>query len=345
MFDPKATRVLILAAMVLLIGCSPTPTPTLFPSPIPTLKPTSIPTIITTLPTPTPISLKITAPANNAQIAYRPFIEGTISNADATVWVILHPMAISVYYVQPPVTGRGDGTWKVQIYAGDQNAGIGDRFEIMAVVNPQQSLKEGQQLSAWPIASSKSNVIEVIRVAESVSSLATPTLVGTPSLSALPASTPRSDARVIFGGGKLSDGYDMGIDTSGKRRDWMTQQGDAMCMAYPSGQDWGAVFITVGKAVDVNRPGQDFSKYSKLAIELRGDAASQSVLVGLKDSTNPDNGLETKIPASLTPDWKTVEFPLTRFNTADLRRLYVVTEFVFDRTPANVCFRNIQFMP
>jgi hypothetical protein len=75
---------------------------------------------------------------------------------------------------------------------------------------------------------------------------------------------------------------------------------------------------------------------------------SEYVSVGLKDNEDPDNGRETKkVVSNLATDWQTFTFPLSDFNTADLTKLYVITEFVFEPgTPAEtVCFRHIQYLP
>ncbi|HEX8651558.1 MAG TPA: hypothetical protein VF708_12020 [Pyrinomonadaceae bacterium] len=73
-------------------------------------------------------------------------------------------MEVSDYWVQPPVTMREGGKWKVQIHIGRPGADdVGKHFEIMAVANPKNSLKEGDKLKEWPEAKWKSQVIEVIR--------------------------------------------------------------------------------------------------------------------------------------------------------------------------------------
>jgi hypothetical protein len=152
----------------------------------------------------------------------------------------------------------------------------------------------------------------------------------------------------IYVGQTLCSGYDMGVDDSGRRRTWVTDMKGSMKMAYPSGLNWGAVFITVGKPVDPPRPGQDLSAYRTLSLELRGQRGGEQVNIGVKDNTDPDNGTETKFLASnLTTSWRTYTFTLSNFTTADLTRLYVVIEFVFEPGwPAQtVYFRNINYLP
>jgi hypothetical protein len=109
-------------------------------------------------------NLRITSPLDKARVPERPYVEGTVTDSNAKVWVIVHPMEVSDYWVQPSVTVKENSTWKVKIYIGRPGSiDVGKQFEIMAVTNPKASLKEGTVLSGWPEAQEKSQVIEVTR--------------------------------------------------------------------------------------------------------------------------------------------------------------------------------------
>jgi len=110
------------------------------------------------------LKVRITAPADKSQVPERPLVEGTVSDANASVWVVVHPMEVADYWVQPAVTVREDGTWKVMAYMGRPgDIDVGKQFEIMAFANPAEPLKEGDVLKGWPKAQAKSQVIEVTR--------------------------------------------------------------------------------------------------------------------------------------------------------------------------------------
>jgi len=141
----------------------------------------------------------------------------------------------------------------------------------------------------------------------------------------------------------LAQGLSMGLNTSGSHFGWLileeergtegssivTSKSKIMVMNYPSNQKWGVVFITLGEPKDSNRPGRDYSNYNNLIIEMRGKDGNEVVQVGIKDNTDPDNGSETKILRKLSKAWTKYEFRLSDFKTADLKRLYVLCEFVF----------------
>lgn len=110
------------------------------------------------------LNLRITAPLDKAKVLERPYVEGTVADSNVKVWVIVHPMEVSDYWVQPSVTVKETGSWKVKIYIGRPGSiDVGKQFEIMAVANPKMSIKEGDVISGWPDAQAKSQVIEVTR--------------------------------------------------------------------------------------------------------------------------------------------------------------------------------------
>jgi hypothetical protein len=116
------------------------------------------------LPNAEQIKVWITQPKNRDAIPERPYVEGKVSNANSTVWVIVHPMEVADFWVQPQFTVNRDGTWMVSIYVGRPgNLDAGKRYEIMAIANPKRPLKEGDVMRYWPDAESKSEVVQVIR--------------------------------------------------------------------------------------------------------------------------------------------------------------------------------------
>lgn len=108
--------------------------------------------------------LVITAPEDGGQVSWRADIEGSVSDLDDEVWVVIHPTETSQYWVQPQLSVKEDGSWRVVVYfgeAGSRHTGL--RFEVRAIANPKRKLKEGDRFGFWPEAGERSQVIEVIR--------------------------------------------------------------------------------------------------------------------------------------------------------------------------------------
>jgi hypothetical protein len=76
----------------------------------------------------------------------------------------------------------------------------------------------------------------------------------------------------VLVGSSLTKGFDIGIDSSEHVKDWVRQLPGYIEVAFPAYQEWAAVFITMGKPVDLPRNSwMDLSAYKILSIEMRGE--------------------------------------------------------------------------
>jgi hypothetical protein len=110
-----------------------------------------------------PLTVTTSEPQPNATVEQRDTVSGSVSDPQAKVWVVVHPIGTSEFWVQPPVTLNTDGTWSVLAYFGRE--GLLDRgnlYEIRAFVNPSESLESGERRS-WPLAAAESQSITVTR--------------------------------------------------------------------------------------------------------------------------------------------------------------------------------------
>ena len=167
----------------------------------------------------------------------------------------------------------------------------------------------------------------------------------------LPAADPvtvrERSYRDVFVGSRLEMPFDLGIDTNRHQRHWLTASPGVLTMAYPAGQQWGTMFITVGRPVPPgSRPSIDLSRFRSLSVELRASTNGQRVRLGIKDRSQPDNGTEITVEQTLTTHWTTVALPLSLFAHVDLRHIYVVFEVVFQGPAAEtVQLCNLRYSP
>ncbi len=151
----------------------------------------------------------------------------------------------------------------------------------------------------------------------------------------------------IFLNGTFGKGLYMGENTKGSKTNWAKIVDNDLFMDYPKGEEFGSVFISVGmpsKEPPPPRLAKDFSQYRTLALELKGDPGS-TIFVGLKDNLDPDDGHESKKLITLKNSWDTYYINLREnFESADLRQLYLVTEFVFGSKAQKLSVRRIQFV-
>lgn len=108
--------------------------------------------------------LTILHPRNGDIVPHRPFIEGTVKDLHAEVWLIVHPLGSSNYWIQPKAKISRDGTWRAQIYIGRSGSeDVGAYYEVCAVANPRNNLNEGDVLHTWPPAEHRSGILELLR--------------------------------------------------------------------------------------------------------------------------------------------------------------------------------------
>ena len=114
----------------------------------------------------TPAGLSILEPVDGASVHARHLVQGVVRDRGTLVWLIVHPVETGAFWVQPAVTVGWSGRWSLQAYFG-RGGGIdaGKRFEVMAIADPAQTLREGEVLGTWPEAAWRSEVVSVIRAA------------------------------------------------------------------------------------------------------------------------------------------------------------------------------------
>ena len=115
-------------------------------------------------PPPTIDTIKITSPENETHVNHKHLIRGELSDHTGQVWVVVHPLGTSSYWVQPEISVKRSGEWAVTGYFG--RAGTidkGRKFEVLAITAPNEELEDGQILETWPESRFVSNSILVTR--------------------------------------------------------------------------------------------------------------------------------------------------------------------------------------
>lgn len=109
-------------------------------------------------------TLEIIEPNDQSSVVQRPVVEGKLMKSNLDVWIIVHPLEVSDYWVQPKANVKADSTWKTIIHIGRPGSvDFGKLFEIKAFAGVKSELHEGQVLNDWPKAKYSSQLIEVTR--------------------------------------------------------------------------------------------------------------------------------------------------------------------------------------
>jgi len=96
---------------------------------------------------------------------------------------------------------------------------------------------------------------------------------------------------------------------------------------YPGGADWASVYW-LAMNVSTGRSHADFSRFTRLNVELKGKQGGETVTLHVKDADYPDDRAPIGVDLTLTDDWQTFEFDLAEFAPTDFSRLHVVLGFL-----------------
>lgn len=109
-------------------------------------------------------------------------------------------------------------------------------------------------------------------------------------------------------------------------------------------EPWGVVYWFLGNGVvDPNRV-KDFSKFETLKIKLRGVKGGENISISLKDTSNPTDGSETKVPLTLTNEWKSYEIPLASFAPTRIDQLFQVAAIIVENQACTIEVESIEFL-
>lgn len=115
-------------------------------------------------------------------------------------------------------------------------------------------------------------------------------------------------------------------------------------MNYPNNMEWGFHYFIHRHTHTREKIGKDYSMYKTLELELKGIKGGELVEIVIKDLYDPEDDSATKIPLTLTQEWKSYKIPLSEFKTADLKNLHVVVGFKFENGGKSVRVRKIEYL-
>jgi hypothetical protein len=135
-------------------------------------------------------------------------------------------------------------------------------------------------------------------------------------------------AEFIVEGRNLSESYFLttvsGPSNDTFRLDSIRFQDGAMHVSHPGGEDWAVVFWgTVAPAPPEGLAYQDYSRFSKLVLEARGESGGEVIKAHVKDADYPNDIDPISVDLLLSDDWQTFEIDLAEFAPNDLSRLHV----------------------
>jgi hypothetical protein len=130
------------------------------------------------------------------------------------------------------------------------------------------------------------------------------------------------------------------------RLDFVRLQDGALHVDYGGGSDWAAVFwLTLNENTLSGIQYQDYSRFDKLRLELKGDRGGEVIKVHIKDEDYPNDIAPVSVDLVLSDDWQTWEIDLARFAPNDRSRLVVPLGFLIApaQDPVGFSVRNARY--
>jgi hypothetical protein len=110
------------------------------------------------------IEIKFISLQEAAEVGQKEMVQGTVSDQEEQVYVLVYPMEARKWWVQPLASpANNDGSWATLCYFGTETEGIGEYFQVVALV-ADEKLEEGQILDSLPVDKGRSDIITVKRV-------------------------------------------------------------------------------------------------------------------------------------------------------------------------------------
>ena len=119
--------------------------------------------------------------------------------------------------------------------------------------------------------------------------------------------------------------------------------GDSVHIDHHGGAAWAGLWFAAGTS-NSDRESPDYSMYSRLRLELKGDAGGERIVINMEDRDDPPDGTSTRYEIQLSDRWQTYDIDLTEFETADLTILSVPFGFVFFEEPVSFSVRTARFI-
>lgn len=153
-----------------------------------------------------------------------------------------------------------------------------------------------------------------------------------------------ADLISILINGEIPTGFEPNYAASGIYRDHFSYKEDYFVIDYPENTyDWGSPYFEIN-ALGGRVNDMDFSNYTKIFIEMKGEIGGEQLEIAMKDKNDPPDGSESRVKIELTDQWKIYEIQTNQFKTADMKLIMVPLAFVFEGPLGRtIHVRSIQF--
>lgn len=153
----------------------------------------------------------------------------------------------------------------------------------------------------------------------------------------------RGYPKVLLDGALASRFYSFGFAASSDASHKVSNQLNEFKIDAPLAE-WSVFYFRNLSQAMIDRPTKDFSQFRAVRVTMKGAEGGEEVFLSMKDSSDPDDGSETRHALTLNAQWTDYEIPLTVFETANLEEIYAPLQFIFLDGAASLSIGEIEFL-
>jgi hypothetical protein len=134
------------------------------------------------------------------------------------------------------------------------------------------------------------------------------------------------------------------IGTTVFRFDSVRMADGELQISYPGGAEWAAVYWSPMN-LTTGRNSADFTRFTRLNLELKGEQGGETITVHVKDADYPDDRAPIGVDLTLFEDWQTYEIDLDKFAPSDFSKLHIALGFLIypAENPLAFSVRNARY--
>jgi len=139
--------------------------------------------------------------------------------------------------------------------------------------------------------------------------------------------------------------HEIDLQDAANLNNWLEVDSDKINVTYPKDLDYGVIRFIDLKIKSRQTSGVDYSGYTSITLELKGEVGGESVLIAFLDTDDFADGSEIRVPLVLTDQWRTYEIGLDQFPKTNFKSLIESPVIVLLRESENLSFsiNNIEF--
>ena len=153
--------------------------------------------------------------------------------------------------------------------------------------------------------------------------------------------TPLGQSHILANG--KSEFHEIEIQDGADLNNWSEIDSNKINIRYPKELGYGVIRFVDSKIKNSLATRIDYSGYTSISLELKGDIGGESVFIAFLDTDDFADGSETRVPLVLSDRWETYEIDLDMYQATNFNALIESPVIVLLSEAVSFSIKNIEF--